>query len=74
MALADSAGVTARQGRRLCLFGGSVSFAAEWSPRGLGPQTLQEALGGAAMLGLLRSEFRSLSVTSLCIQTDAAIM
>lgn len=51
-----------------------MSFAAEWSPRRLGPQTLQEALGGAAMLGLLRSEFQSLSVTSLCIQTDAGTM
>ena len=66
--------MTARQGRRLCLFDGSVSFAAEWSPRGLGPQTLQEALGGAAMLGLLRSEFQSLSVTSLCIQIGAGTM
>lgn len=66
--------MTARQGRRLCLFDGSVSFAAERSPRGLGPQTLQEALGGAAMLGLLGSEFQSLSVTSLYIQTGAGTM
>lgn len=43
--------------KTLCLFGGSVSFAAEWSLRGLGPQT-PGSTGRGSHAGVAQVSFR----------------